>query len=407
MRILTIHNHYQQPGGEDAVFAAESDLLAQHGHAVHRLEFDNHRIPARRSLRDSARLAVTTVRSPDGMRRVREAIDAFAPDVAHFHNTFPLVSPAAYGVCQRAGVAVVQTLHNYRLLCPSATFFRAGRPCEDCLGHAVPYPGIVHGCYRQSRGQTAVVAAMLAVHRFRGTWQHDVDRYIALTDFARDMFVAGGLPAGRIVVKPNFVAPPPAPDSTAPRTGFLFVGRLAPEKGIATMLDAWTRGDLPVLTIAGDGPLSPLLHRAADTAPVQPLGRLAAAEVLGHMRSASALIFPSIWYEGFPVTIAEAYACSTPIIASRIGAMAEIIEDGVTGLLVEPGNADDLAAKVRWAGAHPEEMRRMGENARRAYEATYTPERSYAALTEIYRQAVTRAGRRSHAVAVARHTERN
>jgi glycosyltransferase involved in cell wall biosynthesis len=389
MRILRVHNRYQQRGGEDAVFEAESALLAEHGQQVAQLQFTNDDIGERRTATDAVRLAITTIWSAGARTRIREKVNAFKPDVVHFDNTFPLVSPAAYDAVRHEGTAVVQTLHNYRLLCPSATFYRDGHVCEDCLHKTPPLPGVIHGCYRDSKAQTAVAAAMLTTHRLRRTWSRDVDRYIALTGFARDKFIEGGLPADRIVVKPNFAAidrPAPDPGSNT----LLFVGRMTEEKGIRTLLSAVQRlpGDVR-LAMMGDGPLGDLVRTSGEgDSRIDALGRRESVEVAANMQRALALIFPSEWYEGFPMTIVEAFGNGLPIIASRLGSMAEIVEDGVTGLLFEPADADDLAAKIRWAADHPSEMRQMGESARRTYEATYTPQRNYAMLMDIYEQAI-------------------
>lgn len=396
MNVLAVHNRYREPGGEDAVFAAETALLRRHGHAVTELLFDNAAIPDTRSPLASAGLAAGAVWSPAAADRVRSALRESKAEIAHFHNTLPLVSPAAYAACHREGVAVVQTLHNYRLVCPNALFYRDGHPCEDCLGRTPPWPSVLHACYRGSRLQTASVALMLTVHRLRRTWHRDVDLFIAVSEFSRRKFVEGGLPPDRVVVKPNFLDPDPGP-KIADGDGFLFVGRLVDYKGIGTLLRAWCDGAATGglgelgdgLRIVGDGPLADEVATAAGTHPaVEYLGRRGRAEVLALMRSSLALVFPSELYEGFPVTLVEAFACGLPVVASRHGAMADLVEDGRTGLLFTPGDAADLAAKVAWARDHPSEMRGMGAAARAEYEAKYTAEHNYALLKAIYRRAL-------------------
>lgn len=282
---------------------------------------------------------------------------------------------------------VVQTLHNFRLFCAAATLFRAGKVCEDCLGRS-PWRGAFHGCWRGSRLGSLAVARMIDVHRRRDTWSTKVDRYIALSAFARDRFVKAGLPPNKIVVKPNFVADPGLPDPGAEdsRAGALFVGRLSPEKGIATLLAAWARLEVP-LAIAGDGPLRRAVEAAvAPTASYR--GRLSADEVREAIRTALLLVMPSECYENFPMVVAEAFANGLPVIASRLGAMAEIVEDGQTGLLFTVGDAADLADKVRWAVTHPKEMRAMGCRARQVYEKRYTPDANYQRLLTIYAEAM-------------------
>lgn len=388
MRILRVHNRYQERGGEDVSFDTEVQLLRERGEEVHSLLFSNDDIAEQRSHRESLNLALSTVWSRSGKDRVASTVKSFRPDVVHFDNTFPLVSPAAYSACRESGAAVVQSLRNYRLLCPSATFFRDGHVCEDCLGKPIPLPGVIHSCYRHSRAQTSVIASMNTFHRLRGTWRKDVDRFITLTAFSRNKFVEGGLPSDRIVVKPNFVHVPHDASTKQP-SGFLFVGRLTPEKGINTLLSAWQSvGGLP-LQIIGDGPLQKAVESVAASFPsVELLGRLSSEQTYSRMRDAQALIFPSEWYETFGRVAIEAFAQSTPVIAASIGAIAELVQDGETGLLFEPGNMLELSAKVRWAAEHPGDMRRMGENARMTYEARYTPERNYDLLMDIYQQAI-------------------
>jgi glycosyltransferase involved in cell wall biosynthesis len=281
------------------------------------------------------------------------------------------------------GVPVVQTLHNFRLLCPQAMLLRDGKVCEDCVGRS-PWRGAARACYRGSRVQTGVLAGMLTLHRAVGTYRHKVTRYIALNDFCCRVFVRGGLPAERLRVKPNFVDMPPAP-ADGPRSGALFVGRLSPEKGIATLADALR--ELPDLeaSIIGTGSEEKVLEGIHG---VRNLGFKDPAAVRASMCHAAWLVMPSIWYENFPRTLVEAFSCGLPVIASRLGAMAELVEDGCTGLLFEAGNATDLAAKMRWAQDNPGAMRRMGDNARAEYEAKYTPDRNYQQLMSIYQDAM-------------------
>jgi glycosyltransferase involved in cell wall biosynthesis len=319
-------------------------------------------------------------------RRTRDEVAAllaqWPADVVHVHNTFPLISPSLYWAAAAARVPVVQTLHNFRLLCPQAMLLREGRVCRDCVGRA-PLPAVRHGCYRGSRAQTGALAAMLMLHRGLGTWQHKVQRYVALNDFCRAEFVRGGLPAERVVIKPNFVGPSLG-DAAPVRQGLLFVGRLAPEKGVEVLARAAAHLPPGYVRVAGSGPLAPAVQGVPG---LQPLGPLSPDEVADAMARAVALVMPSLWFENFPRTLVEAYAAGLPVIASRLGAMAELVEDGVTGLHAEPGDAADWAAKMRWALEHPDEMARMGRTARRRYETLYTPQRNLQALLSIYQQA--------------------
>ena len=377
LRVLVAHNSYQMRGGEDAVVDAEVALLRSHGHAVTEYRRHNDELQDMRTL-DAA---VDTLWSRKTGRDLDALVAQARPDVVHVHNTFPLISPSLYWAAHRHGIPVVQTLHNFRLLCPQAMFLRDGKVCEDCLGH-VPWRAVKHGCYRESRAQSAALGGMLVMHRMFGTWRHKVARYIALNEFCRNKFIEGGLPADRIAVKPNFVdfEVPLA----RPRTGVLFVGRLSPEKGIDVLARAASEVSGLQLRVAGTGPAEYALNGVPG---VKWLGALAQAAVREEMSGAIALVLPSIWYENFPRTLVEAFACGLPVIASRIGALAELVVEGVTGLLFEPGDPGDLAAKLRWAQEHAMEMAAMGLRARLWFEENFTPERNYGQLMDIYRVA--------------------
>ena len=385
MKVLAVHNAYQQRGGEDAVFAAETQMLLSHGHDVVQYRRTNEELNGPGRL-NTISTAINAVWSSTSHRELSSLLKLEKPDVAHFHNTFPLISPSAYYACADAGVPVVQTLHNYRLLCPAATFFRDGIVCESCLGRRMPWPSIVHSCYRKGRATSAVVSSMLSVHNALQTWKKKVDVFVALSDFARTKFIEGGLPAERIVIKPNFVLDPGMKTSLGEFA--LYVGRLSEEKGIRVLLSAWEKSQVSVpLQIAGTGPLHEEVASEIKRSELKQVnfgGLLPPRQALDLMHSARFLIFPSLWFEGFPVTIAEAFACGVPVIASRLGAMAEIVRDGRTGLHFAPGDAQDLAAKVGWAWEHPADMLEMGRAARQEYEAKYTPEKNYKSLLAIY-----------------------
>ncbi len=378
-RVLLVHNAYQHAGGEDSVVADEAALLRRKGHEVFEMRRDNHEVPGL----GRAGVAIQSLWSSRTHRDALALLERCRPDVVHVHNTWPLISPSLYWACASAGIPVVQTLHNFRLACPQAMFLREGRVCERCIGRT-PLPALRHGCYRGSRIQTSVLVGMLALHRGLGTWRDKVSRYIALNEFCRAKFVQAGLPPGRVVIKPNF-ADIDREAASGQRRGFLFVGRLAPEKGIGVLADAWSDCPGLQLRVAGTGDLDPVLRRLAG---VDMLGALAQPLVQHEMRGAIALVMPSIWYENFPRTLVEAYGAGLPVIASRIGALAELVEPGVTGLLVEPGDAGELRARLRWASAHPHRMAEMGVNARARFESLYTADINYKRLLEIYRAAI-------------------
>ena len=385
MRIVVAHNNYRWTGGEEEVFKAESELLESRGHEVIRFVKDN------KDLDDGDRLGLArrTIWNRESYDELRELFRSREVEVAHFHNTLPQISPAAYYAARAEGVAVVQTLHNFRLACINGNLFREGRVCEDCVGKSVSWPGIRHACYRGSTGASAVVASMLAFHRLRGTYRRVVDTYIALSEASRAKLIEIGLPPDKLVVKPNFVLP--EPEAGAGDGDYaIYVGRVSAEKGVNVLLEAWDMLTAPYpLKIVGEGPRMEFAHAAAErNASVQILGRRPRDEVFRLMGSAQFLILPSIVYENFPMTVAEAFASGLPALVSGHGAMGEIVDDGVTGLHFRPGDPADLAAKVDWLAQNPDSLPPMRVAARNKYVESYSAERSYEQLMRIYEGAL-------------------
>lgn len=385
LRVLLAHNYYQQPGGEDVVFRAEGNLLRGYGHEVIEYADSNDRISALGMLSSLER----TIWSTETYRKLSGILREKQPDVAHFHNTFLMISPSAYYACSKFGIPVVQTLHNYRLMCPVASFFRAGTVCEKCLGRFFAWPGILHRCYRHSHMQSAGVAAMSSFHRAIHTWDQRVDMYIAVSQFSRQKFIEGGLPPKKIAVKPNFLFDPLPPRTRPGGDYVLYIGRLSEEKGLQILLRAWALLDSIPLKIAGDGPLSREVVDYAQRYPsIQYLGFQDRPGVQELISAARFVVVPSICYENFPMAIVEAFADRIPVIGSRLGASGEIIENGRTGLHFMAGDPVDLAEKIQWLWNHPQESERMGYNARAEYEQKYTAEINQKQLIAIYLQAI-------------------
>ncbi len=383
MRICVLHTHYQQPGGEDHVFASEVALLQSRGHEVTTITFHNRELAAMSGWRQIR----STLWNHQVYRQVRTLLRTSRSDVLHIHNTFPLASPAVIRAASAEQVPIAMTLHNYRLLCPNALFFRDGRVCEDCLMKAVPWPGVLHGCWR-GRAPSMVVTTMLTLHRLLETWKK-VQRFIVLSEFARQKFIAGGLSPDKLVVKPNFVSPDPGLGAHDGNFA-LFVGRLSAEKGVDTLLKAWQQlGNKLSLKIVGDGPLAETVRIAAQqTSGVEWLGFKTRDEVQSLMSEATCLIFPSKCYENFPNVIAEALSHGLPVIASNLGSHGSLVSDGRVGLLFETDSSNDLVNKVSWLISHPEEFKRMQREARIRYETSYTAEQNYKSLLDIYHQAI-------------------
>lgn len=384
LRVLILHNYYQRAGGEDEVFVAESGLLESHGHIVTRLTAHNDTLQSRKRVA----IARDTIWNRDWYRTIRDVVSRERIDIVHCHNTFPQISPAVYYAAHRAGAAVVQTLHNYRLTCVNGLLMRDGKPCEACIGKFAPWRGVVHRCYRDSFAASATVYAMLSIHRAMGTWSERIDRYIALTEFARHVFVRAGLPGDRISVKPQFVDGGPPPNR--PRERFaLFVGRLSEEKGVRPLLDsaAYFSADVP-LVIVGDGPMRDEVRQACSRLDgVTWLGHRSQREVRDLMEQAAVLVLPSLWYEGFPRVLVEAYAAGLPVVASALGALTSVVRDKCTGVLVPPGNVQRIAHAVVDT-VRSGRFSILGHAARQEYELRYTASANIAALMSIYREAI-------------------
>jgi glycosyltransferase involved in cell wall biosynthesis len=387
VRVLLVHNRYRsaQPSGENGVVDNEARLLAERGIDVRRFETASDDIatwPAPRR----ATLPLRVVWSRDGARRVRAAIDAAAPDVVHFHNTFPLLSPAAFRAARAAGVPVVATLHNFRPLCPAATFFRDGRVCEDCLGRA-PLPAVRHRCYRKSALATAPIAAADALHAAIGTWARSVDVFLTPSAFARTKYLEAGWPPGQVRVKANTSTLEAAPRTDA-GAGFVYLGRLMEEKGVDVLLDAWGRA-FPAggerLTIVGSGDIDERLRRAAaPLAGVEFTGQVSSARARELLRTARALVVPSVWYEVFPLVVLEAYALGVPVVAPRLGSLAEVVRHAETGLTYSPGSADGLAEALATLAASPALARELGRGGRALFDAEYSPTVTTERLIDVY-----------------------
>lgn len=386
LKVLLVHNRYQQHGGEDSVVDVELAMLRAAGHRV-----DTHVVTNDAIAGTGAKLkaAALTVYNPFARRALRERLQHQRPDVVHVHNFFPRLSPSIFDACADESVPVVMTMHNFRVGCSNGFLFRDGRPCEDCL-HGSAFQGAIHRCYRSSTLGSLTVASMIAYHRQAGTWRDKVTRFVALTEFSRAKLIEAGLPADRLLVKPNFVADPLANQAemaAPPGAGAVFVGRLSPEKGVRTLIEAWCGLDLP-LRIVGDGPQEDELRNLAPPN-VTFVGRCNRDGVFAEIAAAAFVVVPSIWYENFPVTVVEAMAIGRPILASRIGALEEIVTEGVEGVHFQPGDSGDLRRVARSLAGDPARLREMGRAARRRYLGELSPADNLPRLLAIYANAMS------------------
>ncbi|MDQ3986389.1 MAG: glycosyltransferase family 4 protein [Actinomycetota bacterium] len=387
LRVLLVHNYYRQNAGEDASFAAEEKYLVEDPEVeVFSYIRDSADIDTY-GLRDKSRLALETVWSRRSRGGIDRLIDEVRPDVVHAHNTFPLVSPSVLSACAGKGIPLVHTVRNFRMFCAKAIFFRDGHICEDCVGRTPPWPGVVHACYRGSRMQSAVVVSMQALNASRGTWREPT-AYIVPTAFVRDKLARLGFNRETIVVKPDIVIPDPGP--IGKKEDFaLFVGRFTEGKGIPTLVRAWSHLPHIPLKLVGSGPgeleIRNLVEAHGLVGAVDFVGEMSRSRVLELMQRAKFVIMPSESYETFGRIAVESFACGTPVIASRIEALTETIQEGKTGLHFSPGQADDLARKIKWMSDHPAETEKMARRARLEYESTYSADKLHESLVSIYR----------------------
>lgn len=394
MRILTVHNLYQQQGGEEVVFKAELRLLQENGNIVDSLTFDNGNI---KTPLDRLLSGFRLIYNSKSAARLEKKLLDFLPDIIHVHNFIAEASPSIFFVARKFGIPMVVTLHNYRLICPSGKLFFNNRIYEKSVDHFFPVHAVLRGVYRNSILQTAALAICMSFHNIIGTWRNNVNKFIILTDFALRKFNASKLSVNRdqLVVKPNFVHDCGVGKEKR-EDFFLFAGRLSEEKGIAVLLKAASVFHFN-LTIIGSGPLSGLvLQYARKYTNISFHGFLDHASVIDRMKCCTALILPSLWYEGFPVSILESFSTGTPVIVSKIGSLSDIVENNVNGLHFECGNETDLISKIQLLLTDPALSGYLGLKARETYLQKFTPEKNYQMLMNIYNSAI-------HDMKVSRH----
>ena len=399
LRILIVHNAYKIPGGEDAAVSNELQLLRDAGHEVFLYKKNNAELDSY-SLFQKLRLPFRAIYSRKTRREIQALIREHQIDLVHVHNTLLVISPSVYDAARSLGIPVVQTIHNYRLLCPNALFLREGQICQDCLSHGLRQ-SVKHACYRGSRSQTLIVSLMLAYHRRRGTYRHL--SYICLTEFNKNMLLRLSLrgkpmlAASQIYVKPNFTADPGTPVPYSGRQPyFLFASRMDASKGIFVLLRAWKLYEQKAshpkeLVLCSTGPNEDAAReyiRKHALSHVTMLGQLSHDEVLEKMRNALAVCLPTQWYEGFPVVIAESFACGTPVIGSNIGNVGALVKHGETGLTHAPTDADGLADIFLHWDPSSETVQAMSANARKTYEDAYTSGKNLEQLLTIYQKAL-------------------
>ncbi len=390
MRILQAHNYYQRPGGEDRVLAEENKLLIKRGHEVFQFTKHNKSIT---SIFGKLKSLFTTYYSKSAYREFKDFLVKLHPDIVHVHNFFPLISPSVFDACNDLHVPSVLTLHNYRLIHPNGLLLSRGKIDERSIKGSA-YECVKDGVYRNSVIATAVVAHMIEYHRRKKTWEKNVSGFIALSEFAKKKFVEGGIPEEKIYVKPNFMEDQGGDCNSSfsrrERNFFLYVGRISEEKGIKTLIQSWIQFKIPIpVYVVGDGPLlSSYKKKCINNRNIIFLGHKKKEEVSDLMKRAIALIFPSIWYEGCPLAILEAFSSGLPVLSSNIGAHSTMVNCDVNGIHFEKSNPESLMRSINKLLSNSELWIKLAKGSRRTYEKRYTPVTNYEKLMMVYQEAV-------------------
>ncbi|MDT4808708.1 D-inositol-3-phosphate glycosyltransferase [compost metagenome] len=391
IRSLLVHNFYGSavPSGESQVFETEKKLLQSHACVVS--EFVRHSDEIRvQGSWGTIKGALATPWNPWASAALLREVERFKPDVVHVHNTFPLISPAIFHAIGKRAARVL-TLHNYRLFCPAAIPMREGKVCTECLYRRSAMPAMVHGCYRGSRAATLPLAFSVGLHRALGTWTDQVDAYVCLSEFQRELMIQAGLPREKVHVKPNFYPGNPRVIAWPERKPYvIFAGRLTAEKGVVSLLRAWQAwgAAAPELRMVGDGELRPELERLASGLPVSFYGQVSGEQAQALIAGARLLVLSSECFEGFPMVVREAFAFGTPAAVSDLGPLPTIVQHGRTGVVFQPGNPQALLQVVRMAWETPGLLERLGQGARSEFELKYNEEANFASLRDIYQRAL-------------------
>ncbi len=386
MRILFIHTRYRQAGGEDQALQSEMEVLKQKGHTIEILLFEN---PDTTSFISNLKNGIESFFNLQSYRITTKTIKEFKPDVIHLHNLFFKASPSVLYAAHKNNIPVAATIHNYRLICPNALLLRNNKPCELCVHKTFALPGIYHKCYHSSALATGLVTGITGFHKLINSWNKTIGVYITLTNFAKEKIQNSSLniAPNQIIIKPNFTKDPG--ESTYEREDFfLFAGRLSEEKGIKVLLQAFAEISNKRLVVAGEGPLKKELENLFKiNRNISFTGKLNNEQTITLMKKCKTLIVPSLWYEGLPFVILEAFSTGTPVLASNLGAMHSIITDGYNGLHFKPDDKEELKNTVL-AFINNNNRNLMYSNARQTFLNYYTAEKHYTAIMKLYNNLV-------------------
>tara|TARA_R110002033_G_scaffold133508_1_gene173544 strand:- start:2480 stop:3610 length:1131 start_codon:yes stop_codon:yes gene_type:complete len=372
MKILQIHNKYRHYGGEDVVVDNEYKLLTNKGFEVSQLLFNNDKISP-----------LKLFHNKDAFQMTLNKIDEFSPDVIHVHNIFYSASPSVLKAAKERNIPVVMTLHNYRLLCPGALFLRDSKVCTKCKNISIPYYGIKHKCFQDSYVKSTLLASFIGYNKVNNTWANTINKFIVLTPFIKKLIVDSSLKisAANVIVKPNSTDDLLDNNISKRENKYLFIGRLSKEKGVEVLIEAFNKTPHIQLDVIGDGVLFENLKSIANEN-IKFHGSQNKTFIREMLNQSKALVFPSIWYEGLPNTLIEAFSTGTPVLASNIDNINDIVVSGFNGELFSPNNSSDLIEKV--LDFSNKETEQYGLNARELYEEKYTHQKNFENLKNIY-----------------------
>jgi glycosyltransferase involved in cell wall biosynthesis len=383
MKVLVIHNRYKILGGEDLSTEAEVSLLKCNGIEVNSFYVNNSNIDSKNKLA----LAINTIWSSRYYKEIKKKIEKDKYDIVHVHNYFPLLSPSIFHACREANAKVILSVHNYRLICPNAQMYVNGGVCKECVGRKIPTPAILKKCYRKSAATSSAVVAMLAFHNFINTWKNKVDGYICVSEFVKSQLILGGFEDKKLYVKYNFATSDVRPNFEDGQY-YIFVGRLSEEKGIDILLGSF-KNSCRKLVIAGEGPLTDMVKVFTKENPnAVYLGKRPIQEIYKLVSKAKALIFPSKWHEPFGRTIIEAFAHGTPVIASAMGGVTELITDNYNGFLFNPKEEHGLLTAIA-NFENVDDNQLIRQNAYNSYKKGFLPASNFKSMMSIYQKVLS------------------
>ena len=409
MKILFVNKYYHPSGGPETVLLQSKEKLESLGNEVILFSMQHPRNLETRyskyfvcnvdyngsnSLFNQARMSLNIFYSLEAKKKMELLLDEEKPDLAHLHNIYHQISPSILPVLKKKNIPVVMTLHDFKLVCPNYTFLRGGQVCEECEGKHF-YKAVKYKCVKGSYLKSLTCAVEMYLHKLFRIYERSVDRFIVLSQFSKERFIRYGLPEDKLIFLPNYIEIPSLPKSEAPERYILFFGRLSDKNGIFTLIKAMRQLPEIKLLVLGEGEQQELILnyiRENEMDNIKILGFKQGEELRGLIRESYFTVFPNHGYHLCPMSILESFAYNKPVIGSNRGSIPELINDGIDGLLFEPGNVEDLAEKIKYLYRHPLLAQKMGISARKKVEEKYSEEEYYYKLFDLYNDLIKNGG---------------